>query len=213
MKGKLGVVLLALGLAIAAAFGARNGEQHLRYRAALAQNAEPSVPLPAPEVRLRQWFAVGGTGWLAGMALIVIGATLARAQRAADNDGTSPTSGPAVDFVATLEAIRTRVEALQRQIADLEMDADSTHARETIDGIQAELIQPLVEGRGQLIARHGLAGFAEYFGTFSAAERNLNRCWSALTDGHAFAAREALATATRAFADALERYQEVDARG
>ena len=39
------------------------------------------------------------------------------------------------------------------------------------------------------------------------------RCWSALTDGHSVAAREALATSLVAFDACLAQYQDVDRRG
>lgn len=227
MKGRIGIVLLALGIIVSASFGARNGSRHVEYRQAqaLVDHAEgeaavaaaeahrDSIGLPPPNERLQQWLAVGGVGWFGGLGLIVVGAVLARLQVAEDNAGGAADATGRVDFVATLAAVQSQLADLKGRIADLEMDGDSTVARELIDSIHAEHLEPLVEARGQLIAKHGLAGFAEYFGTYSAAERNLNRCWSALTDGHAVVAREALDTSLAAFDAALMQYAEVDARG
>ena len=107
---------------------------------------------------------------------------------------------------------RQRLEKVQEMIADLPMDADAASARVALDSLGADVLTPLVEGRGQLIARHGLAGFAEYFGPFSAGERNVNRAWSALTDGHSVVAREALVNALVAFEAAEKGYHEVEGR-
>lgn len=226
MKGTLGLVLLTLGIIISASFGARNGARHVEYRQASAlyeaaddanrpalKATRDAIGLPPPRQRLQEWFVVGGLGWLGGLSLIVVGAVLSRMQVAEDNAGTGTTQQGRVDFVQTLKAVRAQIEVVSNQIAELPMDADSEAPRALLDAIQSEHLQPLVEGRGQLIAKHGLGGFAGYFGTFSAAERNLNRCWSALTDGHSVVAREALVISDQAFVDAIRQYEEVDARG
>ena len=50
-------------------------------------------------------------------------------------------------------------------------------ARAELDAIRQDLVDPLVDARGQLMSRHGVAAFASI--SFSGGERNLNRCWSA----------------------------------
>ena len=72
-------------------------------------------------------------------------------------------------------------------------------------------VGPLVDARGQLIARHGLAAFAEYFGPFSAGERNLARVWSTVTDGHSEEARKALVSAKASFEQAAANWEQVEA--
>jgi len=292
MKGKIGLVLLLLGIVIAASFGSRNGDRHSRFREAsakvaaaeklmgvleegrelnktlkaegidlstlsmdehialmksderlkaqvkkaqselkklrqwgmesdqdpalflhLAEAERDAIGLPGPQERLISWFQTGGLGWLVGVVLIIGGAVLARMQVAEDNAGTGTGSGGRVDFVATMAETRSRLSALQEMIADLPMDAPANKARLAIDSLGDDVLNPLVEGRGQLIARHGLAGFAEYFGPFSAGERNVNRCWSALTDGHSVVAREALENAVAAFESAEKQYEIVEGRG
>ena len=95
---------------------------------------------------------------------------------------------------------------MKSDIAELPFDDDAAPVREALDRLQFEVITPLVDARGQLIARHGLAKFATYFGPFSGGERNLARCWSALTDGHAEVAREALVRADELFEQAEEAW-------
>lgn len=291
MKGVLGLVLLALGIVVAAASGARNGERHVQYRQAaaavhaaeeadavvqagkrlnetlkkegidvspptldealklleteprlkaqveatqaaieklgkwemgdgppaeqlhLAERRRNAIGLPEPRERLAQWFSVGGVGWAVGLGLIVAGALLARRQIAEENSGTGTSAVARVDFGGTMQAALAEVDRIAAEIAELGMDADAPAARAALDALVDERLTPLVEGRGQLIARHGLAGFAEYFGPFSGAERNVNRAWSALTDGHPPVARESLALARIGFAAAAEAWAAVDGRG
>jgi hypothetical protein len=218
------MMLLTLGLGLAAASGARNGDAHLAYRDALwtADHAEDAaareaavqvrdqVGLPKPGQRVAEWFARGGLGWGLGVVLIVAGAGMARRQQASgaqEGDEESRAS----DFCLVVDEIRSRLDTLSVDLEGLPMDAPAIEAREAIDAIQLELIEPLVESRGHLISRHGVAVFAEYFSPFAGGERNLNRCWSALTDGHAVVAREALGNARQAFSDALDAYKRVDA--
>lgn len=225
MKGWLGLVLVAIGIVLAASFGARNGPRHIEYRQALAgiEHAEDDaakaaaqakvaeVGLPGPTERISQWFGVGGLGWGIGILVIGAGAFLARKQAAEDAAGGGDTVTSRVDFVASVGRVRATIDEIRRAIAVLPMDTDDNDSRQKLDDLDAEVVQPLVEGRGQLVAKHGLAGFATYFGPFSAGERNLNRCWSALTDGHAVVAREALEIADQAFVAALDAYTQVDA--
>ena len=289
MKGKIGLVLLLLGIVIAASFGSRNGDRHSRFREAsakvaaaekllgvledgrelnktlkaegtdlskltmeehialmksdermkkqvekaetelkklrqwgmaadqdpalfhhLAEAERDAIGLPDPRERLMAWFQTAGVGWLVGVVLIIGGAVLARLQVAEDNAGTGTGSGGRVDFMATMAETQSRLRALQEMIAELPMDAPADKARLAIDALGDDVLNPLVEGRGQLIARHGLAGFAEYFGPFSAGERNVNRAWSALTDGHSVVAREALENAVVAFESAEKQYGIVE---
>jgi hypothetical protein len=178
----------------------------------LAERELAAAALPPPSERLAGWFAVGGVGWLVGIVLIVCGAVLARMQQAEDNAGSGAGAAGRLDFDASIADVRARVAAIRTQIADLAMDADAPGARDAIDRLTTEVLEPIVEARGQLIARHGLAGFAEYFGPYSAGERNVNRAWSALTDGHAVVAREALESADAAFEAAQSTFASVDGR-
>ena len=91
------------------------------------------------------------------------------------------------------------------------MDQDAPAVRGRLDAIGFEHIAPVVDGRGQLIARHGMSAFAEYFSPFSAAERHLNRAWSALTDGHAPAARDALDRVSVELKTAQEAWEQCEA--
>ncbi len=178
----------------------------------LTERELKDAPLPGPQQRVASWFSVGGIGWLVGIVLIVCGAVLARLQQREDNAGGPAGSGSRLDFTASITDARERIASIRGDIAELPMDDDAPAARAAIDRLTTDVLEPIVEARGQLIARHGLAGFAEYFGPYSAGERNVNRAWSALTDGHAVVAREALEAAEVAFDAALSTFERVDAR-
>ena len=219
MKRMIPMAMLLIGLVLAGAFGARNGETHTAYRAAdaavglaeddtsreQATTARDAIGLPLPGARLAEWFLAGGAGWLLGVFLIGTGALIARRQLAAENAGEGGAAGRA-DFSGAVAAVRGEIERLKSDIAELPFDDDAAPVREALDRLQFEVITPLVDARGQLIARHGLAKFATYFGPFSGGERNLARCWSALTDGHAEVAREALVRADELFEQAEEAW-------
>jgi hypothetical protein len=168
-----------------------------------AKKAQEAIGLPAPGKRLSEWWSTGGLGWLLGVVLIAAGAGLARRQLAQDSTGTSEEgSGQGADFLENIRSTRSRLDTLASSIRELGMDVDAPEAREELDKISAELLMPVVDARGRYVARHGIGVFAEYFGLFAAGERNLARCWSALTDGHSEVARAALEVAQASFAEA-----------
>lgn len=225
MNRILPLAILALGVVISSAFGARIGDRHAEYRTAnaavavaeddaareAAVAARDEIGLPPPGQRVAEWFANGGIGWLFGAGLILGGAVLARRQIAAEQRGEGGAT-ERVDFRATVQHALTVVDRLEEQLSDLQMDDDAPEARAAIDALMDERIGPMVDARGQLIARHGLASFAEYFGPFAGGERNLARTWSAITDGHAEEARASVAAARNGFEQALALYEVVEAR-
>ena len=211
----LAYLLLLVGLCVASAAGARNGEQHVEYRQALwtasETGVEPQVSLPAPMERLAQWWQVGGVGWVLGLGMITGGALLARRIEKQENTGEGDEGDQgAVDFLANIQQTRARLDKVAEQIAELAMDDDVPLVREEIDSINDTLLHPIVEARGRFMARHGVGVFASYFGSFSGGERNLSRTWSALTDGHAVEARASLERARAAFAEAEAEWIKAD---
>ncbi|MCB9682696.1 MAG: hypothetical protein H6733_14620 [Alphaproteobacteria bacterium] len=214
MRRVLPLLILILGLGIAAASGARNGDRLVRYRQAAWSEDHAKSPkvkakaqayvddkgLPGPRLRLVQWFDESGLPFGIGVVLILVGAGLARRQHAADAADAS--GGRGVDMIGCLDQLDLALAELAGDLADLEMDTPADALRDRIDTLQAVVIEPVVAGRGQLVARHGVATFASYFSPFSAGERQLARVWSALADGHAVVAREALADARASFDEA-----------
>ena len=70
--------------------------------------------------------------------------------------------------------------------------ADAPHHGRASTAIQQTHLAAFVDARPELIGRYGIAGFARIMDSFAAAERTLNRAWSAAADGVLPAAIEAL---------------------
>ena len=182
-------------------------------RAALLaqQTTLSAVILPKPMERLTQWLEVGGVGWLVGVLLIIGGAILARKQQQAEMSGVGEYQADAVDFLASVNEVLDRLTTLAELLDELPMDQDSPPARELIDGVFNDLIEPVVDNRGRYVARHGLGVFADYFGAFAGGERNLARTWSAVTDEHSEEARASLVRSIDSFKQAKESWEKAEA--
>ncbi len=166
-------------------------------------------PLPGPAERWWGWLQAGGLPWVIGVVLIAIGAWLARSEQARRN--ATAGEGGAVDLPKAITTLLDEIDALQPEIDALPLDGPSVTLRARLDRLQDEVLTPLVEGRGQLVAKHGLSRFAVYFGALSAGERNLARAWTALTDGHTPTAQAALRDARAAFVEAREAWDQAEA--
>lgn len=175
-----------------------------------ARAAHAAEPLPGPGERLMGWLQVGGVWWAIGVVLVGAGAFMERRRVAKRSTDVKPGEAGSVDFPGSVRQILDEIASIGREIADLEMDGPSVVVRERIDILQDDVITPVVDGRGQLMARHGTSRFAVYFGAFSAGERNLARVWSALTDGHSVVARQSLVTSRAAFQEALEAWERAE---
>lgn len=202
MRRFIGMALLALGLCIGGSFGTNLAPNHAAWITAnSAPNAPDIGPPPTPVARLQAWGTASGVGWLLGCVMIVAGAVVARQATTADARATEARDGTA-DFVATLDRVLSELDTLIIDLAPRKMGDDAPATRDRIDALQDTQLTPLVEARHQLINRVGLARFAGPFGSFCAGERQLARCWSALTDGHIVEARAALADSRASFLDA-----------
>lgn len=193
------MAMVIVGLCLSAAGGIRYGSTQQAARLALAEGTEAAPP--GPSVRMGEWFAEGGTLWIAGLVVLVAGGLLGRREQARAY-AAGETGDGSTDVAGTLDAMASAIDALEAALAGAADDADLPEARAELDRLRDEVVEPLVEGRGALMARDGIGRFASYFGPFSAAERNLARAWSALTDGHVPTARQALVAARAAVGQA-----------
>lgn len=160
-----------------------------------------------PSARLSAWWAAAGPGWALGVGLVALGALLARRGMVAAQSATS--SLQTEDFPTAVAGLLAELAPLRLRLARATGDDTAPEVREALDRLQDERIRPLVEARGALIHQHGVGAFSEYFGPFSAAERQLNRAWSALTDGQPGHADAALASAGTSFEQALRAWDRV----
>ncbi len=91
-----------------------------------------------------------------------------------------------------LEAARQAVDQLMGALVGMRPEEQMHHITDRLDGVQQTHLAAFVDARPELIGRYGIAGFARIMDSFAAAERTLNRAWSAAADGVLPAAIEAL---------------------
>ena len=135
------------------------------------------------------WAEEAGAPFGLGVLLVVIGVVLARrgmhaeslvAQAHSVSTGAAP--GPLLArLVQELDTLCARYgEAPAGSDVDINMEA----VRADVERLQHEVVNPLVEGREQISQAFGVGTYADIFVPFSAAERQLNRVWSACVDGY-----------------------------
>ena len=201
-----GAVLLAAGVVLAAAAGSRlsSGDfDVVKAEGAAAINGAPvadaAAPL-APGARITAWSQNGLGLFSVGLLVMLGGALLAR--RGQRDGNVEAGTAAALDWAEMLDRLQTATAGLAHAVSSAAVE-DLPGIRERLESVQEEVVEPLVDARGELQARHGLAGFAAVMGPLSGAERLLSRAWSALVDHHG---GEAAASLTQACA-ALESAQ------
>jgi len=175
-----------------------------------AEHAAALLTVPGPTQRVTEWSSVAALGWGGGLSLIVIGAVMGRRAIQAEAAAGGASTGDRVHFRPAVAGLRRAAQEIRVLLDGLGDGQDSPEARGRLEVLVSDVIDPLVDTRGMLVAKHGVGVFAEYFGPFSAGERNLARAWSALTDGHPDVARDALDAAAAAFGQALVVWDRVD---
>ena len=157
------------------------------------------------EFRWRLWrelpiFVLGCVGMLAG-ALVVRRDTARRLAPATD-EAAAAGAGPD----ASVQNLRAALDDLRGQVAQAnDRDARIKLIIERVDEMNAQFVAPFVAARPQLVARMGLAGYAQLMDRFAAGERQLNRAWSAAADGYEEEAVACLDNASVLFAEAEQR--------
>lgn len=169
-----------------------------------------------PVGRLEQWFSLAGLPFLGGIALVVLGALLARGAQSREMAATlkgSGANGP-IDFGELIGQIRDAAAGLHERMAanGAPTQADFDQIKTEIEDVQLDQIERVVLARNQLQAVHGLAGFAAVFSPFSGAERSLNRAWSAIVDQHWPEATTSVARAAAGFGQAQDELAKLGSR-
>ena len=137
-------------------------------------------------------FVVSIVGLVAGSVLT---RRAARRRRAAARR--SEAAGDAVSPEAALRAIVEELAALRKALT--EQKSEPARLRTLVDRVgrmQRHQIPPFVESHDDLIQQLGIGPAAEVMDRFAAAERQINRAWSAASDGVLEEAEECLAEAT-----------------
>lgn len=156
--------------------------------------------MPARWTRLPH-FGVACVGLLAGAILTRLGA--ARAARLAE------AAGAARDELspdAALKQLRAAVRTLLDDLPGLGDDEQACRAvTQRLGDAIGGLVPSIVGARDRLVARMGMGGYARFMDTFSAAERNVNRAWSAAADNVLEESVDALERASERFAVAEDK--------
>jgi hypothetical protein len=125
--------------------------------------------------RGRWWFGLSLVGLLIGAVLTRVGG---RPQRAAD----APTDAPD-NPAQVLDTLIREVKGLRGELPKIGgRDAQLDAIVQRVGQLQKTHLVALVDARELLVARLGLAGYAVLMDHFAAAERQLNRAWSAAVD-------------------------------
>jgi hypothetical protein len=135
------------------------------------------------------WFAAACAGLLVG-AVLLRRAARRRLAGAEDAGG-----GGASDPDRVLADLRAAVAALDARLPTLAADARPRAILDELTHIQQTHVAALLDTRPRLLARLGLGRYAALMDRFAAAERQLNRAWSAAADGVADEALRCVAAA------------------
>lgn len=164
-------------------------------------------------VRVKQFaFSRWSGRWLFLLSAVGlgIGAWLVRmdakaAHAAAAGTGESEHAGSPRQTLATIEQT---VRDLHDRVLAMPTDRERLHAIvEVLGELQQNEITQFAESRTALVARYGLAGFANVMDGFAAGERQVNRAWSAAADGVVDEAVACLERAVHRFDDVTARLQ------
>jgi hypothetical protein len=156
-------------------------------KALIEPTADAAMVKPTdPSLRVSQWFSESGIPFLGGLLLVVVGAIIGRKAVRAEAAGTGGgKKGPeAVDFGALIKSLKAEITELAKGMGETPEAGQIEQVKSRIEALQFEAFEPIVEARGRIQVRFGIADYAELFSPFSSAERRINRSWSALVDNH-----------------------------
>ena len=154
----------------------------------------------------RWWFVLAAAGLVTGAVMIRVanrqalaGTLTAQAQSAQSPEQLLLTAREEINRLrAEVSALRDRSQQLRTVI-------------ERINAIQAEQLDPFVAGKPALVGQLGMTGYAQLMDRFAAAERQVNRAWSAAADGVLEESRLSLDEASAQFEQTVQRLSELKA--
>ncbi len=137
------------------------------------------------EFSLSTW----GTPFMAAFALSVVGLAaggmMIRVDARRRLAGTAAPDATATDTPEfTIQLLTESVYQLRKDLPGLPDEPARLHAIiGRLDHAQRSHVADFIDARQALIGRHGLGGYAMIMDRFAAAERQINRAWSAAADG------------------------------
>lgn len=214
MNNTISMIMITLGVALCAAFGARLPDQSAARQAGLihtdeaTKTAAQATTPQRPTERLSGWWSLAGLPFSAGCVLIVAGALLARREEYLSHQEERAEGGEGpVDLGALLEGVHQEVVTLHQRCTELQnpKSDEAIALRDALKELLRGDLERVIEARGKVKARYGVASFAELYGAISQGERRMNRAWSALVDQHIPEASISLEGAVASLAEAAER--------
>ncbi|RMH25371.1 MAG: hypothetical protein D6693_08920 [Planctomycetota bacterium] len=145
------------------------------------------------EFSFTRW--IGKWVFLASLGGLLVGAFLVRTASKREIATAETTAEPGADASpdAALAAILDAVDSLRRELPAMPDDDARQHAiLERLGAVQTRDVPVFVDARPLLVSRLGLGGYAELMDRFAAAERQINRAWSAAADDALFESLPAL---------------------
>jgi len=147
-----------------------------------------------------------GYFFLLSCAGLILGAVLIR-REARREMAVSAESENTASPEALLRDALCCVQELRQAIPSLEDAAARTQIVDRLDAIARKQLDAFVQARPQLIGRLGLSGYARLMDRFAAAERQMNRAWSAAADHVMDESADCLAEGEARLQEALQRLQ------
>lgn len=166
---------------------------------------ERLLTMGVDEVTLRvpkQWSMGrwGAAPWFGAAIAMMLAAVFLNRSSSGSESGAAATEDSAyAELKGLLDDVRGSSTALVDRIEQLSPEDGAAEIETCGEGVLT-----LVEQRQVLAQALGVGPYAEFMGQFSAAERDLNRAWSAAVDGYPQEARDSLQRAAVGFDGALQ---------
>jgi len=145
--------------------------------------------------------------WVPFSAAMAVGAAGIVAVQAAKRRKTKFKARLADDVNSIQNSLSRIVENVARLDAE-KASLDPYEVRHRIDELFPDDVDTFVEGRESIAHVYGLHAYAEVMSYFAAAERYLNRVWSASADGYVDEVHAYLERARTQFAQTLEKLRQ-----
>ena len=102
----------------------------------------------------------------------------------------------------------TLATSMIRNLSRIDDHTNERTAKEIIEEVQNGDVVHFVEQRRAYLKEYGASSFAQFFGSFAKAERNVNRAWSALVDDHRPEMIASIGLAKKALNEVVVFFQE-----
>ena len=148
------------------------------------------------------WSTIPWGWYLASVSICVVGIVLLRLGRTSTVESTEESTASLSEIRGSLLNLLKNTQQMSGQMDELAPSEMTVF----IDDVLSPDCYIFAEGRNAITTEMGLQKFADVMTHFSAAERAVNRAWSAAADGYVDEAKKCVERAVSMFEDA---YQEL----